>query len=589
MKKVIVAFVLSALFLSCQAAVGAEEVNRAAISVDEQIAKIKEAKDRYACFEACENALSQCKTFEDYEKLCNELKSVSEKQKEKDFADVLYYMLSKARVEELMYLTKKNDIESGRIYMSVNEKYYNEALENLDNMSRATKSKDMLIESDLLKFYIFKELFQQQKLDAAFDEMINIIASYSPDKAQNLVKLNEVSKKLSDKGMADYAMKLKFVYASKVDPESAKMLAEDIRSNGDKYVDEGDIKEALSTYDTYLKLAENYYEKDVMAGKLMDIAEKYFGKNRFKDAIKYYSIHLQKYGDSKVADYASYKLALSYFNDKDYATAIGKFEDFLKNYQNSVWFEKGFEELCRLYYETSETGKALENLQKLIDAYPRQDSRDYAYLLTGILFYGKADYNKALDVLRKMQQEFPKSSYYYVTETLIMDINEIKKGATPSYSFGANDLYRIWEPYTSIGVSVTVGEGAQAFDNKDAKPGETFVKTKCGAKVAFNISGIEDLDRYNEYWQDKEDQSRLPREIKTGTEKDLVFFTWSCPDNGKFLDEKQLSSRSWQAPELPGDYIININAGDIALVRPPDSGSRKDPLKTLTIHVTAEK
>ncbi|MFA5499453.1 MAG: tetratricopeptide repeat protein [Candidatus Omnitrophota bacterium] len=561
MKKIIAAFLLAILFLPVP--VCAEELKDMA------------------------QALEQCKSYDDYEKLHGELKSMVESKKGN--ADTLYYMMAKTRVEELSYLARKNDIEAGRIYMSVNEKYYNEALEDLDNVSRLTKSKDMLIEADLLKFSIFKELFQQQRLDAVFDEVIGMIASYSPDKAQNLAKLNEVSKKLSDKGMADYAMKLKFVYASKVDPESAKMLAEDIKSNGDKYVDEGNIKEALSTYDTYLKLAENYYEKDVMAGKLMDIAEKYFGKNRFKDAIKYYSIHLQKYGDSKVADYASYKLALSYFNDKDYATAIGKFEDFLKNYQNSVWFEKGFEELCRLYYETSETGKALENLQKLIEAYPRQDSRDYAYLLTAILFYGKADYDKALDVLRKMQQEFPKSSYYYVTETLIMDINEIKKGAAPSYSFGANDLYRIWEPYTSLGVSVTVGEGAQAIDNKDAKPGETFVKTKCGANVAFNISGIEDLDRYNEYWQDKEDQSRLPREIKTGTEKDLVFFTWSCPDNGKFLDEKQLSSRTWQAPELPGDYIININAGDIALVRPPDSGSRKDPLKTLTIHVTAEK
>lgn len=589
MKKIIVAFLLSALFLFSQAAVNAEESKNAAVSVDGQIAKIKEAKDRQDCIASCEGALLKCETYDDYEKVCAELKNLSEKQKDKDLADVFYYMLAKARVEELSYLTKKNDIESGRIYMSVNEKYYNEALENLDNASRVTKSKDILIEIDLLKLSIFKELFQQQKLDAAFDDTINMIASYSADKAQNLAKLNEVSRKLSDKGMPDYAMKLKFVYASRVDPESAKMLAEDIKANADKYVDNGNIKEALSTYDTYLKLAENYYEKDVMAGKLMDIAEKYFSKSRFKDAIKYYSLYLQKYGDSKVADYASYKLALSYFSDKDYAAAIGKFEDFLKNYQNSVWFEKGFEELCRLYYQTSETEKAIENLKKLIDTYPRQDAKDYAYLLMAILHYSKADYDKAADTLKKIQQEFPKSAYYYVTETLLMDINEIKKGAAPSYSFGSKDLYKVWEPYTPIGVSVSVGEGAQAVDNKDAKPGEIFAKAKCGAKVTFNIIGIEDLDRYNEYWQDKDDQSRLPREMKSGTEKDLVFFTWSCPDNGRFLDDKQLSSRVWQAPELPGDYTITINAGDIALVRPPDSGSRKDQLKTLTIHVAAEK
>lgn len=587
MRMTLVALLSVALLLSGQ--VQAQEAKDAVVNIDEILLKVKEAKDCRSSIEACKNAIEQCKTYDDYEKMADALKNIIAKQKDHVCPASLYYAVAKTRVEELLYLTAKNDIESGRIYMSSNEKYYNEALENLDNAVQASKSKDLALEAAMLRFLVYKELFQQQKMDEVFNDIVEKISAYSEDKALNIAKLNELAEKLSGKGMADQAMNLKFVYASKVGPESAKMLAEDIRQNADRYLEEGSSKDALSTYDTYIKLAENYYDQDSMAAKLMEIAEKYFDKKRYKDAIKYYSMYLSKYGNSQVADYASYKLALSYYNDKDFPAAVSKFEGFLSAYQNSVWFEKGFEDLCRLYYETSDTPNAIAYLQKLIEAYPRRDTIDYAYLLTAILYYSKPDYDKSLEILKKMQQDFPKSAYYYVTETLITDIKDIKAGQTPSFSFGSKDVFRRWESYMPIGTTLAVGGGAETIDNKDAKPGELYIKTKPGSKVTLTFSGVQDLDRFNEYWQDKEDQSRLPREIKTATEKDLVFLIWSCGDAGKFLDDKQSSSRTWQAPDAAGNYTITINPGDIALVRPPDTGTRKDTAKALTVYVTVEK
>ncbi|MDP3790972.1 MAG: tetratricopeptide repeat protein [Candidatus Omnitrophota bacterium] len=586
MKKLIT-LVVAMLLLSVP--VLAQEAKEAALDIDALALKIEDAQDCQASMDACKDAIGQCKAYDDYEKMVVQLKNIAAKKKDYKCPAALYYAIAKARVEELAYLTDKNDIESGRVYMSVNEKYYNEALENLDKADQINKSKDLALDIYFLRFSIFKELFQPQKVDAVFNEIVNRIASYSEEKSKNLAKLNEVSKKFGEKGMADYAMKLKFVYASKVDPDSAKMLAEDIRAGADKYLEEKNVKEALSTYDIYIQLAENYYDQDAMAAKIMDIAEKYFNKKRYKDAMKYYSMYLFKYGSSQVSDYASYKLALSYYSDRDYPNAVGKFEEFLKTYQNSVWFEKGFEALSRIYYETSDTEKAIENLQKLMDAYPRRETRDYAYLLMSILYYSKPDYDKALDALKKIQQDFPESAYINIVDTLIADTGDIKKGAAPSYSFGSKDVFRMWEAYMPISAAISAGDGAVTVDNKDAKPGELFITAKPGSKVTFTITGTEDLDRFNEYWQDKEDQSRLPREVKTGSEKDLVFFIWSCGDNGKFLDDKQASSRTWQAPDAPGDYIITINTGDIALVRPPDNGTRKDPAKTLTVYVTVEK
>ena len=586
MKKILAVLVLAALFLP--SIVSADEARKAAASPTDPFLRIKEAKDCKEALDACDSAIVECKSYEDYERVAQGLKDLIAKRKDYQCPPALHYAVGKTRVDELVYLTKKNDIESGRIYMSVNEKYYKEALEYLDSAEQASKSKDLLLETYLLKFLIFKELFQQEKVDAIFSEIVSRIASYTVDKAENLAKLNEMSKKFADSGMDDYAMKLKFIYASKVDPESANMLAEDIRKNADKYLDEGNTKEALSTYDTYIQLADSCLDKDTVATKIMDIAEKYFDKKRYKDAVKYYLLYLSRYPDSQMADYADYKLALSYYNDMDYSSATAKFTDFLKTYQNSVWFEKGFESLSRIYYETSETDQAISYLQKLIADYPRRDTRDYAYLLTAVLYYSKSDYDKSLEILKNIRKDFPKSAYYNAVESLITDINDIKKGAAPAYSFGSKEIYRIWEPYTSPSGSVDVG-GAEVLQNKDVKPGETFVKAKAGSNITFTITGFEDLDKFNEYQQDKEDQSRLPKEIKNGTEKDLTFITWSVPDSGKFQDDKQSLSRTWQAPDAPGDYTITITAQDMALVRPPDSGTRKDKMNPLVIHITVEK
>jgi tetratricopeptide (TPR) repeat protein len=269
-------------------------------------------------------------------------------------------------------------------------------------------------------------------VNAIFSEIVQRIASYAPDTQKNISKLNEVSQFFSDEGLGEYAMKLKLLYASKVDPDSARMIVEEIKASADKYFDTGRPKEALATYNTYLALAENYYDKDAYGPRIMDVAEKYFNKGHYNEAVKYYSMYLFKYSDSQVADYCSYKLGMSLYYNKEYQKAIEKLEEFLNTYQNSVWFEKAFENLCRLYYENLKMESAIEALKIVVDKYPRRDSRDYAYLLMGVLYYGNAEYDKSMETLKKIQSDFPRSVYIYAAGQLMQDMDEIKKGATPS-------------------------------------------------------------------------------------------------------------------------------------------------------------
>ncbi|MDP3730545.1 MAG: tetratricopeptide repeat protein [Candidatus Omnitrophota bacterium] len=550
---------------------------------------VRSARDWDGARTESEKAINACQSYDDYEKLASEIKKSVLRQREPKYSDVLHYMCAKTRVKELSYLTKKNDIDSGRIYMSVSEKHYNDALACLDKASRATKSKDLDLDICFLRFLIFKEMFHTEKADAVFSEMVEKIASYTLDKPKNVLKMNEASRLFSNEGLEDYAMKLKLLYASRVDSETARMIADDIKASADKYFDTGRAKEALAIYDTYLQLAENYYDKAAFAPRIMDVAEKYFDKGRYKEAVKYYSMYLFKCSDSPVADYCSYKLGMSLYQNKERPKAVEKFEEFLNTYPNSVWFEKAFENLCRLYYEDLSAGPAMEALKALADKYPRRDSRDYAYLLTGALHYNNADYDRSMEALKKIQSDFPRSAYIYAAGQLMQDMDEIKKGSGPSYSFGSKDLYKVWEPYMYTNCDIAVGAGAETVENKDSKPGEIFIKAAPGTKITFNMTGLEDMDRFSEYMQDKDDQSRLPRKVRDQTEKDLVFFSWSGPEGGKFMDDKQTLSRVWQAPDAPGDYTMTVNISDLALVRPPDTGTKKDPAKTLTAHISVEK
>ena len=50
--------------------------------------------------------------------------------------------------------------------------------------------------------------------------------------------------------------------------------------------------------------------------------------------------------------------------------------------------------------------------------------------------------------------QFPNSSYVYSANTLIEDVEDIKKGQPPSFPIDSEDTYKRWEPYTQINAEV---------------------------------------------------------------------------------------------------------------------------------------
>jgi hypothetical protein len=416
------------------------------------------------------------------------------------------------------------------------------------------------------------------------------IAKYGDDRNAGRKELENISGRLKKLGLPKYAIKLKILYASKVDPETAREVLEDIKKSADRYFEQNDMKESADLYEQYIASAPAYYNKEEMGARVMEVGEKYFSAGKFKEARKYYISYMDKYSDLAPADYCSYRLAVSSYHMKDHIRTISQLESFLEKYKNSVWFDKAFETLAKVYYENLPRDKAIGSIQSIIDRYYRKDTGDYARVLLAMLYYRAKNYDTAMDNLKKIE---PSSSCYYAAHTIIDDIKEIRSNKTPpAFGTDATETYRIWDPYQGIEVKVSAeamdGAGrGNAIDMIAGEDGAMHMEANKGAKIRFAMQSLVDEDKFTEYTIDKDDQSRLPKMVREETEKDILLLRWMT-DGGNFTDDKEMDAKVWQAPNDPGTYKLTVKVDDFGLVRVPNKGVRKDQAKDTVINIVVK-
>jgi tetratricopeptide (TPR) repeat protein len=532
----------------------------------------------------CDRLISGCKTYDDYENLVSDLKAEADKKKSGfKYNDLLQYAVGKARLAELKDLASKNDIESGRLYMSVNDKYYNEALDYLNRAASSTGSQMLRLNSYAESYSALKERFQTEKAEAVFNEILASLLSYLGTMQERLDALSMISDRLKAMGFPKEAIRLKTEYAKRAGPEAAGEIAKGLKAEADKYFEEKNTRDAAALYDSYLELARDSVDKETVSSSVMEMAEKYFNAGRYREARKYYELYAETYPDMKLADYANYRIASCLDNEKNYTMAIPRYENFLEKYQHSVWFDRAFEDISRLYYSNLSYDDALAGLKDTIDKYYRKPTGDYAQLLKGLLYYGKKDYVNARKTLSKIEET---SMYNYAAGTIIKDIDKIEKeGCLPSFSSGSEDTYKMFEPYTPTKVEIKPS-GVKEEDISYSEGAVMNIKTAPGTVINFTADA-KDLDRFGEYKVDRTDQSRLPKLVNELTEQDLIIIKWSC-ESGTFTDDKETPEKGWKAPDAPGRYKIKFGVTDLGVTRVPDKGTRKDPAKDTEIIINVQ-
>ncbi|UCD55685.1 MAG: tetratricopeptide repeat protein [Candidatus Omnitrophota bacterium] len=516
--------------------------------------------------EALENGLSKCRTYDDYEKYAEEIKEKMAEDPAAVDIGVLYYIIAKIRVEQLALLAKKNDVESVRLYMKVENIYYNQALTYLEDASRVATSKEFNLDILFLKFLICKEKFAAGKEGILFNEIADKIAAFSDSHAANKRELDRISGKFEEKGLSDYALMLKVLYARKALRPAGIEIAEEMKQRAEDSFGKGDFKKADAFYRHYFDIAGDNFDKDATAKSIAEVADKYFNKKEYGLALKYYRKYLDAYPDFEVGpDYCAYRVGQCLYFSKNYPDAIAQFNRFLHDYPGSKWFDGGFEHLSRLYYENPQRQKAIKDLEALIDTYEARAISQLAEFLIGFLYYDGAEYHRALEKFKGIRDDYPDSIYGYATETLINDIKNIDKGNPPAFRPSRDKIYHRWDPYMPIDGEIIAQ--VQVAAESTVKP---------GTRINFVLEEVKDFDKCEVYLYDAEDRSRFPRKMDDEIKEDLFTVTWSSK-GGSFVDEKQGLKKVWQAPDEPGMCEISVRIDDLALIRPPDEGLKNDP------------
>lgn len=429
--------------------------------------------------DALNRKLSACDSYEAYESCAQEIKGLIDKNPKGKDVDKLYYLMAETRIEELAFLAKENDIESVRRYMNVSNKYFDEAAMMLDNASKTTSSKSLKIDVLFSKFLIFKEKFKEQRTSILFDEMASEIISFSNDISKNKKELDRVSEKFYEKGLEEDALLLKVLYAKKVGHEGARQIAGELKTEADQAFLEGDFKKANIVYGQYLILSAGVINESELSDRMLDIADKYFDKRQYGEALRYYDDYMTKYRSMGKADYASYKTAECLYAITRYDAAVSQLEAFLNLYSSSKWFNEGFKSLCELYYKNSNIEQGIDKIKDLLRVYPTASACDYAELIIGFLYYGEGKYDNAIEYFNNVKNNYPDTSYLYAADKLLEDINNIKRtGDSPAHGSTSEDTYKAWNPYTqpSVKITPTVLSGGKGDVKKNPKSSNSIMK-----------------------------------------------------------------------------------------------------------------
>lgn len=150
------------------------------------------------------------------------------------------------------------------------------------------------------------------------------------------------------------------------------------------------------------------------------IAESYFAKKDYKQALKYYSNIRPSY--SKLGELSLYGLAYSYFNMKDFPNSAFYFKEFSQKFNSSARYYDALMRLGDSYYGTKNFEDASEAYSKVFNN-KNSPKTDFGYFQYAQSLFKADEYNGAVDKLEILQSVYPRSRYADDAQYLIGWIN----------------------------------------------------------------------------------------------------------------------------------------------------------------------
>jgi len=277
-------------------------------------------------------------------------------------------------------------------------------------------------DEDALKLYNdFLRKFPQSELVAQVQFQIGLIY-FNADRTETASNyLKQATSAIDEKTRAKA---LTMIGEIELNRKNYSKAVENFSSVSDIYSKEDDIE-----YRSLMGLALSYFylnRIDEALNLLIDLevrspifeqakvsfylAECYFAKAKYGDALKYYS--RVSTDDPQINNLTLYGKAYSYFNLKDYKNASYQFSDFSRKYSFDTKIQDVKLRLADSYFADKNFDSAIRIYEEILGSRDRIQNRDNVIYQYALALYRANRVNKALTELNRIKDSYSKSAYY---------------------------------------------------------------------------------------------------------------------------------------------------------------------------------
>ena len=297
---------------------------------------------------------------------------------------------------------RKAEAEEMAIYLLLNAKENDEALERLEAMKN--KSKDLQTVYNDLLYATGIDNFQKGYYDKAqvyFSKVMNTKQS-AANKAEACFWMGESAYQMGDYTKAGkYLTQFKGMSAASSLPEYS--LAD--YDLGYIYYQKPDYDAAAERFRSFIRLADDRQQNDLKMDAYIRLGDCFFMERSYDKAINYYDLATRV--GKRNADYALYQQSLCYGAKGNANQKITMLNDMLEAYPSTPYYEQALFEIGNTYLVHGDKRSAIASFNRLIKDRPRSSYTRQAMMKVGMIYYNNNQYDQALTNLKNLVAFYP--------------------------------------------------------------------------------------------------------------------------------------------------------------------------------------
>ena len=294
---------------------------------------------------------------------------------------------------------RRAEAEEMSIYLLLNAKEDDEALERLENMRN--KSPELQTVYNELLYATGVDYFQKGNYDKAqvyFSKVLNTKQT-ARNKAEACFWLGE-----SAYASGDLTKAAKYLTQFK-EMNGASSLQEYILADYDLgyiYYQKPDYDAAVERFRRFVQATD---DNNLKTDAYIRLGDCFFMERSYDNAINYYDL-ATRVGKRNV-DYALYQQGLCYGAKGNVNQKVAVLNDMLQTYPSTPYYEQALFEIGNTYLVHGDKRSALASFNRLIKDRPRSSYTRQAMMKVGMIYYNNNQYDQALENLKNLVASYP--------------------------------------------------------------------------------------------------------------------------------------------------------------------------------------